>query len=166
MSRLPVQYLLGALLLASCGPKAPQGLTDQDRAAIRQSEADFAASMLAKDYAKVAASYTPDAVVMPSNGPVVTGRAAIEQFLASFPPLGTFTLNVAEIEGVGDLAYDRGTYQMTFPLPSGGMASDSGKFLEIRHRQADGTWLVTRDIWNSDIPMPEPPPLPAGKKST
>lgn len=166
MSRLPVQYLMGALLLASCGPKAPPGLTDQDRAAIRQSEADFAASMLAKDYAKVAASYTTDAVVMPSNGPTVTGRAAIEEFLASFPPLSTFTLNVAEIEGAGDLAYDRGTYQMTFPLPSGGTASDSGKFLEIRHRQADGAWLVTRDIWNSDIPVPAPePPAPAKKGS-
>ncbi len=166
MSRLSIQYLLGALLLASCGPKTPQGLTDQDRAAIRQSEADFAASMIAKDYAKVAASYTADAVVLPANGPAATGRAAIEQLLGTFPPLSAFTLNSVEIEGVGDLAYQRGTFFMTMQLPGGVTASDSGKYLEIRRRQPDGSWLITRDIWNSDIPLPEPPPPVAGKKGT
>jgi ketosteroid isomerase-like protein len=166
MSRLPVHYLLGALLLASCGPKAQPGLTDQDRAAIQKSEADFAASMLAKDYSKVAAMYTADAVVMPANGPAVTGRAGIQQLLGTFPPLTVFTLNSAEIDGMGDLAYQRGTFLMTFPLPSGGSATDSGKYLEIRRRQADGTWLISRDIWNSDIPVPEPaPPAPAKKGS-
>ncbi|MFI5210376.1 MAG: YybH family protein [Gemmatimonadales bacterium] len=166
MSRLPVQCLLGALLIASCAPKAPQGLTDQDRAAIRQSEADFAASMLAKDFAKVAASYTADAVVLPANGPAATGRAAIEQLLNTFPPLTAFTLNSAEIEGLGDLAYQRGTFLMTMQLPGGVTAVDSGKYLEIRRRQGDGSWLITRDIWNSDIPLPEPPPPMAGKKGT
>jgi ketosteroid isomerase-like protein len=166
MSRLPVPYLLGALLLASCGPKAPQGLTDQDRAAIRQSGADFAASMLAKDFTKAAASYTADAVVLPANGPAATGRAAIEQLLGTFPPLSAFTLNSVEIEGVGDIAYHRGTYFMTMQLPGGITVSDSGKYLEIRRRQPDGTWLTTRDIWNSDIPMPEPPPPVAGKKGS
>jgi len=156
MPRLPIRFLLGALMLTGCGPKAPPGLTDQDRAAIRQSEADFATSMLAKEFARVAATYTEDAVVMPANGPTVTGRAAIEQLLNTFPPLTAFTLNVVEIEGAGDLAYDRGTYLMTFALPGGASASDSGKFLEVRRRQADGSWLVTHDIWNSDIPVPSP----------
>jgi len=164
MPRLPFQHLVGVLLLASCGPKAPQGLTDQDRAAIRQSEADFAASMIAKDYAKVAASYTTDAVIMPSNAPSLTGRAAIEQFMSTFPPLTAFTLNSVEIDGEGDLAYQRGTYQMTMQLSGGVTESDSGKYLEIRRRQADGTWLITRDTWNSDIPLPAPEPPTAAKK--
>jgi ketosteroid isomerase-like protein len=166
MPRLSLRYLMGALLIAGCGPRAPASLSDQDRAAIQKGEADFAASMIAKDYAKVAASYTADAVVMPANGPAVTGRAAIEQLLGTFPPLTAFTLNSAEIEGVGDLAYQRGTYLMTFALPAGGTASDSGKYLEIRRRQADGSWLITRDIWNSDIPAPEPAPPPPAKKAS
>ena len=166
MPRLHAQVLLGALLLTSCGPKSPAGLTDQDRAAIQKGEADFSAAMLAKDYAKVAAMYTADAVVLPANGPAVTGRAGIQQLLGTFPPLSVFTLTSNEIEGMGDLAYQRGTFLMTFPLPSGGSATDSGKFLEIRRRQADGAWLISRDIWNSDIPLPEPaPPAPAKKGS-
>jgi ketosteroid isomerase-like protein len=84
--------------------------------------------------------------------------------LSTFPPLTSFTLNPVEIEGVGKLAYQRGTYQMTMLLPGGVTASDSGKYVEIRRRQADGTWLITRDIWNSDIPLPAAElPAPAKK---
>lgn len=51
-------------------------------------------------------------------------------------------------------------------LPGGVTASDSCKYLEIRRRQADGRWLIPRDIGNSDIPLPAPPPPAAGKKGT
>ena len=51
-------------------------------------------------------------------------------------------------------------------LPGGVTLPDSGKFLEIRRRQADGRWLIPRDIGNSDIPLPAPSPPAAGKKGT
>jgi ketosteroid isomerase-like protein len=32
---------------------------------------------------------------------------------------------------------------------------DRGKYLEIWKRQADGSWKVALDIFNSDLPLPE-----------
>ena len=31
---------------------------------------------------------------------------------------------------------------------------DHGKFIEIRRKQPDGSWLISRDIFNSDLPLP------------
>jgi len=33
---------------------------------------------------------------------------------------------------------------------------DHGKFLEVRRKQADGSWLMVADIFNSDVPLPTP----------
>ena len=36
----------------------------------------------------------------------------------------------------------------------GSPISDAGKYITIYHRQADGTWVMARDIWNSSNPLP------------
>jgi ketosteroid isomerase-like protein len=44
-------------------------------------------------------------------------------------------------------------------LPGASAAvADTGKFIEVWLKQADGTWRLAWDIWNSDIPLPPPPP--------
>jgi ketosteroid isomerase-like protein len=35
--------------------------------------------------------------------------------------------------------------------------TDSGKYLVLLSKQADGSWLISAVIWNSDMPLPEPP---------
>ena len=42
---------------------------------------------------------------------------------------------------------------------SGKPMKDHGKYVEIFKKQADGTWKVVADIWNSDLPV-----APAEKK--
>jgi ketosteroid isomerase-like protein len=50
---------------------------------------------------------------------------------------------------------------MEFTMPDSTKVPDTGKFMDIRRRQADGRWLFTHDIFNSDIPLPtEPAPTP------
>ena len=52
-----------------------------------------------------------------------------------------------------DLAYVLGTYTMTIVPPGApGPIEDSGKYIEIRRRQPDGSWLISTDIFNSDLP--------------
>jgi ketosteroid isomerase-like protein len=67
-----------------------------------------------------------------------------------------------EAVGSGDLAYLRGTYSMTFSIP--GVPTpieEQGKFRQIYRKQSDGSWKMTREIYNSDLPLPTPPPTPA-----
>ncbi len=66
------------------------------------------------------------------------------------------TLTHDTIVGFGDLAYVRGRYQLHLAIE--GAAVDSGKCLEIRRRQPDGTWLLEVDIFNSSLPLPGPRP--------
>ena len=46
-----------------------------------------------------------------------------------------------EIGGSGQIAYAYGFYGFSEGVPN-------GKFLEIREKQADGSWPVSRLIWN------------------
>ena len=152
---------LAALALAAlpaCPPAAepppaagPAGLSPNDRSAIEGVSQLFAVGANAGDWAAVGATYTPDAVLLPPNGPVVQGRAAIQAFLATFPPISDMQLTTVEVEGAGDLAFVRGTYTMTLMPPGAPAIADTGKYLEIRKRQADGTWLISHDMFSSDL---------------
>jgi ketosteroid isomerase-like protein len=150
---------VSAVLLsaATCNSSAPAALTDQDKAAINKATEAYANGVNAKDWAGITGAYfTDDAVVMPSNGPTVTGKAAIQALMTSLPPISDFTLRTVEIEGGGSTAYVVGRYALKMMPPGGAAIADSGKYLEIWKKGADGSWHVARDIFNSDVPMPMP----------
>jgi ketosteroid isomerase-like protein len=151
-----------ALFLASalaCQAKAPAGLTDADKAAIKQ-VADSAVKIAntSKDFAAYAALYyAEDAVVLPPNQGSVTGRTAIAQWLTAFPPFSNMAFDQVDVDGAGDLAYVLGTYAMDVTMPGAAAPThDEGKYIEIWRRQPDGAWKATRDIFNSSLP-PAPP---------
>ena len=143
-------------LVLSFGCQGPTGLSEADRTAIRQAQDDFVRFMNARDFKGLAALYTEDAVVLPPNRPAVQGRAAIQALMESDPPISDFRLEVLEVEGRADLAYSRETASSTLS-PTGaepGVARD--KVLAIWRKQADGSWKILRDTWNSDLPLPAP----------
>jgi ketosteroid isomerase-like protein len=130
------------------------GLSKQDEAAIREHDADWVKIMNSgkPDWnAAVDAYYADDAKVLWPNAPAAVGRPAIKNAVAQFPPLKEFKWDVISLEGQGDLAYVHGTYEMTM-VPAGASTpvTDKGKGIEVFKKQADGTWKVIRDIWNSD----------------
>jgi ketosteroid isomerase-like protein len=61
-----------------------------------------------------------------------------------------------EVAKAGDLAYVSGAYEETMTDGSGKSVKDHGKYVEIFKKQADGTWKVVADIWNSDLPASAP----------
>ncbi len=149
-----------AFVVAStaCQPPAQEeasgALSDEDVAAIEASSESFAEAFMASNWAGVAALYTEDAVLMPPNQPAVQGRANIEAWVGTFPRLTDFSLENVEIDGRGDLAFVRGTASWTM-MPEGAPEpiQETAKYLEIRRRQPDGTWLIAVDIFNSDLPL-------------
>ncbi len=148
---LAVLAVLSASLAACAGGAA--SLSDADIAAIEEGSAAFVAATNANDWGGVAALNTEDAVMMGPNGPAVEGRAAIEAFFAAYPPFSGFTLNPVEIDGRGDLAFVRGTYSLTLEIEGMEPTPDTGKYIEIRRKQADGSGVLAADIFNSDSPL-------------
>ena len=131
-------------------------LSDEDVAAIKTAYDAYGQTIVSKDWAALIAMYTEDAVIMPPNMPLIQGREAIQAWNEASPPITAFNLTCVEIDGRSNLAYVRGVYTLTMepegvPEP----IQDTGKFLEILQKQADGSWLIAVDIFNSDLPLPE-----------
>ena len=153
--------LLLALGVAACGPSAPT-FGDADVAAIKQLNADFVTHTLAGHWDQQLSLVAENASYLPPNEPIVTGRAAMKAFLQTFPKVNSFTVNVVDVAGNGDVAYARGTYAMNATPPGGAAMDDHGKWLETLRKQADGKWLLVYDSWNSDLaPMPAAAPTKA-----
>jgi len=151
---------LALIAAAACGP-ADEPLSEADVTALQNLRASYTRAYLAKDADATAALYAEEAVLMPPNMPVTVGREAIrEWFTAAFAPgveVSDFALTPVEVYGVGDLAYDRGTYSETAIVPdSPEPVVDTGKYMVIARRQEDGSWLWTVDMWSSDLPLPQP----------
>jgi uncharacterized protein (TIGR02246 family) len=151
-------------LVLSVGCQGPAGLSEADRTAIRQGDENYVKLANAKDFKGAAALYAEDAILLLPNQAAVQGRAAIQAALET-SPASNFQLQILEIEGRGDLAYERGTYSETVTPTGAAPIEDRGKYLTIWRKQADGSWKMLRDIWNSDLPLPAPekPAAPAKK---
>lgn len=106
----------------------------------------------------VAALFMEDGVMMPPNAPAVTGRAAIRDYLANGPtPEGTtVTFTAIDVQAVGPMAVERGSYVFAMPAmgPSPAMAIH-GKYL-VHWRDVDGTWLQASTSWSDDAPWTPP----------
>lgn len=150
MRAFPLLLVLGVL---ATGCSERKTFTKTDETQIRRALDEWRQALVAREWAKVAALYTEDAVLLPPHAKAVTGRKGIETFLAAFPPIEGFTITVDEIRGDGDLAYARGTYDLRLRIPGESEAvTEVGKFLEVRVR-GDGSWPIVRDIFNSDTPV-------------
>jgi ketosteroid isomerase-like protein len=146
-----MRALLGCvagLVVLACGASGGgQALLDTDRTWMRASVDTFAAYVVTHRDSMAAAMFADNGTLMPPNQPLLQGRAAIRAFIKGYPPMRHFTASAVDINGRADLAYVRGTYQISFM--SG--ADDHGKYLEVLRRQNDGRWLVIADIFNSDV---------------
>jgi ketosteroid isomerase-like protein len=142
----------------SVGCQRPAGLSEADLTAIRQADANDMKLMNAKDWKGDAALLSEDAIEMPPNQAAVQGKADIQAWEEAFPPFSNFLEQSLEIEGQGDLAFDRGTYSMTLTPAGAAPIEDHGKYLTIWRKQADGSWKVLRAMYNSDVSAPAPAP--------
>lgn len=144
-----------ALASTACQPPVQEavGLTEEDVAAIKEAAESYRAAVMAGDMETWAAFYTEDAVIMPAGQAAVSGRDAIRAWGEAFPTIIEWTPSIVEVDGRGDLAYVRASFSMTTAVE--GVAEpvqESGKYLEVWRKQADGSWLIAVDIYNSDHP--------------
>ncbi len=139
-----------ALLFAACQQTPePQAATAEE---LSQMNRDFVKALNAKDAVAAANCYTEDATILPPNEAPVKGRANIQKYWEGAIAAGAFDAEVATTEtgSNGDLGYEIGRLQMKIKMPDGTIAVERGKYTELLKRGADGKWLSTHGMWNTD----------------
>lgn len=160
----PFMAVVLTVLLVSCAPQTDlQGLKDR----VAEYNKVTAEAMMAGDTEGPLAYYDENAISMPSNSPMLKGKAAIAQWTKEMAAMGVkfnkVEFSEVQIEASGSLGYEVGTYDMEMEI--GGMAvPDKGKNVCVWKQQQDGSWKVLVETWNTDMPMPEPPPPPSKSK--
>ena len=124
-----------------------------DLAAITAFNARYVKAINTGDSAAMSALTDDDHIMlMPGRAPLV-GKAANDAANAQLFARSSIAEAWNPVETVidGDLAYQRGTFTVTMTPKTGGAPGPrlNGTFLRIYRRQADGSWRMTRDMFNT-----------------
>lgn len=95
--------------------------------------------------------YDDESVYMIPHGELLIGKAAIKDFVFSFPEV-TQEYSIVEVLGKPGLTVVRGAFILK--NPEGGLM-DKGKFLTVFKTGTHGEWIQTHGIWNSDLALPD-----------
>jgi ketosteroid isomerase-like protein len=102
----------------------------------------------AGDYEALTAFYTTDAVRFPPGAPPQNGHEAIAADFPSYADL-TIKLELGGSDMSGDLLSSWGTYELyAREAEEGAGPVQSGPWMNVARMGEDGTWKITRDIWN------------------
>ncbi len=130
---------------------------EDDIAAIEEFGNQYAVTANAGDLEGWLSLHADNVVKMPPDAPAIFG---IEDLRANFAPaFENFDTHCViypeETQVYGDMGFARGTYSISVTPKAGGETIDimkDGKYLTIWERQADGTWKITHDCYNSNLP--------------
>lgn len=129
----------------------PETDAEAGRVALVKVEDDFSKHLAAKTTVDAFVSYLADDVrLFRTNAFPAVGREAARAMLAAKPGLLTWQPTKAEVSRSGDLGYSYGSYEFK---ASEGFA-ESGNYLRIWKKQADGKWKVVLDLLNPIPPAP------------
>jgi uncharacterized protein (TIGR02246 family) len=94
--------------------------------------------------------YTPDAALLTPDGSIIAGREAIRDAFVRFTAAGWVKQEAELVELIigEDVVVGQERTRGTF-LVDGEKTAASNNCLIVYTRQADGRWLMHRDIWNT-----------------
>jgi uncharacterized protein (TIGR02246 family) len=147
---LPVFALL---VLSACSPSEQHG-GQSANAAVNEIWQRYSSSLNSGDLDAWLALWTEDGVQMPPGEPAVIGKDQIRARNKGVLDRFTFDMGITneEVESAGDWAFARGTYKATLTPKAGGeVVQVDGKYMTILKKQADGSWKIFRDIFNSNV---------------
>lgn len=129
-------------------------LNENLKAQIQRQQDLMAASVAAGDSSRAAQFYTEDACLMAPGLPTFEGRPAIAAFFAGAIAQGIARARfiTEEVDDYGDLALERGRYQL-YAAPPGGAEQcvETGRYFLSWRKTAEG-WKIHRDMFNQDAP--------------
>jgi ketosteroid isomerase-like protein len=152
---------------SSSGPPSekPSGTQPVERL-LRDLDAQWAKAAAAKDVEQTIGYYSDDAMVLPPNATSAATKVAIrnvwKDMFASPGLVISWQPTRVQVGKSGEMAWVRGTYELTMNDATGKPIDDRGKYLEVWEKQTDGNWKCAADMWNSDLAASAP--APAEKK--
>lgn len=147
---------------ADAGGALDEGVVEDvaaDEQALRELANRWEAEIAAKDSVAIAGHYATDGLLIVPYEKPHRGTAAIQsawgRLLAD--PNASLTVEPEDLRVAesGDLAYERGTYQLSFDTPQGPV-NDRGSFVIVWEKR-DGEWKAAVDIVSTEV-FPGPPP--------
>jgi ketosteroid isomerase-like protein len=150
-------HLLAVFVAAAALGAACAANVEAERAALLALDTEW--SQTTKNINRFLTYYAPDATVYAPGMPKVTGTQAIKDAVGamlSTPGTSlTWTPTKADVSSSGDVGYTAGTYTATTANPAGNSTTETGKYVAVWKKQADGNWKNVEDIFNADTP-PQP----------
>ena len=121
----------------------------QDKATIQSIEDRLAKAMLADDGKAAASVYAEDAILIPPDEPIVSGRANIDAYWKEHAAgLAEMKLTSMDVQPLGpDFVREIGTY--AGKTQGDNPVAFSGKYVLI-FKKVGADWVATTDIWNAD----------------
>jgi len=166
MKDFPRRWSLPAVIglvafLAACQPQAQQPAAAPDtraadEAAIRNLDTQWSKAASEANVEQFVSFFADGASFLPPNQPTITTKEDIQKWATGLMTAPGFKVSWEPAKAVasrgGDLGYTVGTYELTMNNPKGKPVTDHGKYLTVWTKQADGSWKVAADTFNSDLP--------------
>ncbi|HLL53542.1 MAG TPA: DUF4440 domain-containing protein [Myxococcaceae bacterium] len=170
--RVAAVLLCAACLASACvrrvapdaAPRADaSGDAETARRALLDADRAFADATAKRGVEGWTSWFTANGVMLPLNGPLVEGHAAIRDLMRRSLGFPGFRLEWqplrAEVSRAGDLGYTIGRFEASTLRNGERIVLQRGKYLSVWRKQPDGGWKVEADISNPGEPTsPEGPP--------
>jgi uncharacterized protein (TIGR02246 family) len=132
-------------------PKDDEKDAREARTAIEAANARFSEAFARGDTKAIASMYTSDAIVFAPDTDAVRGNQAIGEFWKATRDSGVQSalLSTDDVGRSGDLAYESGKVTLKIQPAGKEPATAVAKYVVVWKREADGSWKLHRDIWNS-----------------
>lgn len=141
--------LLAVTLSGSATPDAAEAVLATQQRALKAVEEQDVETWLTV--------FSEEALVLPPGSSIIRGKPAVRREIA-IPMMADSNLEESirnirvEVSQAGDLAYQVGTYELTFTNSTGQVQREQGKYVHVWKKQPDGSWQVVADIWNTNRP--------------
>lgn len=130
-------------------------MSEEVRREIEKANGRFGEGIRRGDASAVGALYAEDALLMPPNLEPIRGRDGTAAFWAGAIKMGVkdAVLTTLELRHEGKTVEEVGNYRLKIHPEGQEPFEDHGKYMVLWKLDADGTWRLHRDIWNSSLPV-------------
>jgi uncharacterized protein (TIGR02246 family) len=151
MKHPPISILAAIAILTAAAPAWSQSNAGLVEAQIRATEAQWNADFRARAVDALVAHYASDAVSMAPGAPTAVGtdaiRAATKDMIGDPNFALTFAPDKIGVAASGEMAYAAGRYAQDGTDPAThAIHHETGTYLTVYRKQADGTWKAVADI--------------------